>query len=112
MKNRANAENLEKIRARAKAIEEKRPGHKEILQFFAAILTEQCLMKSRVKNGYEDIKKEAVKAKNGNGLPLIDKTKWKIDGETAAILFRKLTELVSKRSTEMAGEVERIKKGH
>ena len=101
---------IERIRARAEALEKKRPGHKEIIEFFSGILIEQCQIKSLVKKRVIDADKEVTKAKNEDGLPLVDKKGWKVDGETAAILFNNLAALISKRNKEAAKEVGRIRK--
>ena len=98
-----------KIKKRVAAMVKERPSHKEVLEFFKDVVTEQYSMKSKVKNAPLDINEEDFKAKIIEGFPLIEKRALTIDIPSATRLFRRLCKVMS-RNKKASDDAERITK--
>lgn len=103
-------EALDRILERIDAMEQKRPSHKEVLEFLKSIVTEQYEAKERIKVEPIDIKEDMVKLKTREGFPLVDKKDLKLDMESGTALFERLCAVVQKRSDKIAGDIRKIKK--
>ena len=105
---RQSPEELARIIERIDAIEEKRPSHKEVLEFLKGIVTEQYEVKEQIKVEPIDIKEDMVKLKIREGFPLVDKKELKLDMESATRLFKRLCNVVRKRNDKIADDVKKI----
>ena len=105
---RQSPEGLDKIIQRIDAIEEKRPSHKELLEFLKGVVREQYEVKEKVRIGPVDMAEDMVKLKIREGFPLADKKDLKLDMESASTLFTKLCAFVEKRNAKVAGEINKI----
>lgn len=105
---RQSPEGLDKIIQRIDAIEEKRPSHKDVLEFLKGIVIEQYEVKEKVRIGPVDMAEDLVKLKTREGFPLTDKKDLKLDMESGSILFGKLCAVVQKRNEKVAGEIKKI----
>ena len=99
---------LDRILERIDAMEQKRPSHKEVLEFLKGIVTEQYEAKEQIKVEPIDIKEDMVKLKTREGFPLVDKKDLKLDMESGTALFKRLCAVVQKRSDEIAGDLKKI----
>jgi FdhE protein len=101
-------EELDKAIRRIKAIEEKRPSHKEMLEFLKCIMTEQYRVKPRIEVEPVNISEEMAKLKLREGSALIDKRELKLDVDSATDLFKRLCKVVQKRSEKTTDDIEKI----
>ena len=107
---RQGPEELDRILERIDAIEQKRPSHKEVLEFLKGIVTEQYEAKEKIKVEPIDIKEDIVKLKIREGFPLVDKKDLKLDMESGTALFKRLCAVVQKRGDEIADDLMKINK--
>ena len=105
---RQSPEELARIIERIDAIEQKRPSHKEVLEFLKGIVTEQYEVKEQIKVEPVDIKEDMVKLKIREGFPLVDKQDLKLDMESGTTLFKRLCAVVQKRSEKIADDLKKI----
>lgn len=105
---RQSPEALDRIIQRIDAIEEKRPSHKEVLEFLKEIVTEQYEVKEQIRVEPVDIKEDMVKLKTREGFPLVDKKDLKLDMESGITLFKRLCAVVQKRSDKIADDLKKI----
>ena len=103
-------EALDRILERIDAIEQKRPSHKEVLEFLKGIVTEQYAAKAQIKVEPIDIKEDMVRLKTREGFPLVDKKDLKLDMEAGTALFKRLCAVVQKRSDEISNDLKKINK--
>ncbi len=101
-------EELDKAIRRIKTIEEKRPSHKEMLEFLKCIMTEQYRIKPRIKVEPVNISEEMAKLKLREGSALIDKKDLKLDVGSATDLFKRLCKVVQKKNEKANDDIERI----
>jgi FdhE protein len=86
----------EKIKNRVKEMVKERPSHKEVLEFYKDVITEQYLALSKIKTSPLEIDKDDAKEKLEQGFPIVEKKAFIIDVPSATRLFRKLCKLLSK----------------
>ena len=99
---------LDRIIKRIDAIQQKRPSHKEVLEFLKGIVTEQYGAKERIRVEPVDMTDDVVKLKIREGFPLIDKKDLNLDMESGAALFKRLCAVVQERNSKAAEDVNRI----
>jgi FdhE protein len=100
---------MEKIKKRAEAMAKERPSHKEVLEFFRDVVTEQQTILSKVKNAPLHINEEDIKEKLLHGFPLIEKRALTLDIPSATRLFKRLCKVMS-RNKKASIDTERITK--
>lgn len=105
---RKKPKELDKVIQRIDAIEEKRPSHKEILEFLKGIIKEQYKVKQKIKIEPVDINEEMAKLKMREGFPLVDKKELKLDIDSATSLYKKLCTVVRKRNKKIDSDIRRI----
>ncbi len=105
---RQSPEELDRIIERIDAIAQKRPSHKEVLEFLKGIVTEQYEVKQQIKVEPIDIKEDMVKLKIREGFPLIDKKDLKLDMDSGTTMFKGLCAVARKRNDKVAGDVKKI----
>jgi FdhE protein len=98
---------VEKIKERVAAMVKERPSHKEVLEFFKDVLTEQYAIRSKVKSIPVEIDEEDAKSKMREGFPLVEKSALTLDVPSATRLFRRLCKILS-RNKKASRDVERI----
>jgi len=86
----------EKIKNRVESLIIERPSHKEILEFYKDVITEQYSALSKVKITPLEIDKDDAKAKIMQGFPLVEKKAFILDIPSATRLFRRLCKILSK----------------
>lgn len=97
----------EKIKKRVAAMVKERPSHKEVLEFFKDVVTEQHTILSKVKNAPLQINEEDIKEKLTQGFPLIEKRALTLDIPSAARLFKRLCKIM-RLNKKAATDAERI----
>jgi FdhE protein len=105
-KKKSNDE-VEKIKKRAAVLVKERPSHKEVLEFFKDVVTEQHTILSKVKNAPLHINEEDIKEKFLKGFPLIEKRALTLDIPSASRLFKRLCKIMS-RNKKAYSDAERI----
>lgn len=87
---------IEKIKNRVKAMVKERPSHKEVLEFYKDLVTEQYSALSKVKTTSIEFDKDDAKEKIIQGFPLVEKKAFILDIPSATRLFRRLCKILSK----------------
>jgi FdhE protein len=100
---------VEKIKKRVAAMVKERPSHKEILEFFKDVATEQYSIRSKVKTAPLDINEEDFKEKIIEGFPLVEKRALTMDIPLATRLFKRLCKLLGSNK-KASHDAERITK--
>jgi FdhE protein len=85
-----------KIKKRTEKLVKERPSHKELLQFYKDIITEQYSALSKVKTVSIEISKADANEKIMQGFPLVEKKAFILDIPSATRLFRRLCKILSK----------------
>lgn len=98
---------VDKIKKRAEAIIKERPSHKEVLEFFKEVMTEQYKIKPKVKTAPLEINEEDMKEKIRQGFPLVEKRALTLDIPLSTRLFRRLCKVLS-RNKKASHDAEQI----
>jgi FdhE protein len=98
---------VEKIKKRAATLIKERPSHKEVLEFFKDVVTDQYSTKSKVKTAPFDINEQDFKTKIIEGFPLVEKRALTLDIPSATRLFKKLCKIMG-RNKKASQDIERI----
>ena len=98
---------VEKIKNRVKAMVKERPSHKEVLEFYKDLVTEQYSALSKIKTTSIEIDKDDAKVKIMQGFPLVEKKALTLDIPSATRLFKRLCKLMS-QNKKGSRDVERI----
>jgi FdhE protein len=98
---------VEKIKKRVEAMAKERPSHKEVLEFFRDVLTEQYAILSKVKTVPVSIDEKDFKTKIVQGFPLIEKRALNLDIPSATRLFKRLCKIMKNRK-KASQDAERI----
>jgi FdhE protein len=106
-KKKKSENGTEKIKKRVAAMVKERPSHKDVLNFFKDIITEQYTILSKVKNAPLQINEEDIKEKLLQGFPLTEKRTLKLDIPSAIRLFKRLCKVMS-HNNKASKDVERI----
>jgi FdhE protein len=106
-KKKKSDDGAEKIKKRVAAMVKERPSHKEVLEFFKDVATEQYGILSKIKITPLEIDKEDFKAKTEQGFPLIEKRALTLDLPSATRLFRRLCKILS-RNKKASTDAEQI----
>jgi len=100
---------VEKIKKRVATMVKERPSHKEVLEFFKDVLTEQYTMKSKFKTAPLEVNKDDFKTKVIEGFPLVEKGALTLDIPSATRLFKRLCKILS-RNKKASHDVELVTK--
>ena len=100
---------LEKIKKRVEVVVKERPSHKEVLEFFKEVMTEQYMVKSKIKTAPVEIDEEDLKARILEGFPLVEKRALTLDIPSATRLFKRLCKILS-RNKKASHDVELVTK--
>jgi len=98
---------LDQVRKRIDTLIEEKPSHKEILEFFKEVMTEQYRMRTSTNPVSIRIDGEKTQALI-EGNPLLDKKELCLDVPSATKLFKKLCGLLS-FNEDNSGDTKRIK---
>lgn len=100
---------IEELEERVKTLVRLKPSHKEILEFYGAILREQ--LKAREKFQPETALTPAQATSQGEGeIPLLQGRDIPIDREAAKKLFRSLCQIAERQNQTLQEGVEKIEK--
>ena len=97
----------EKIKKRVVAMVKERPSHKEVLEFFKDVVSEQYTIRSKVKTSPIEVDEEDFKKKIAEGFPLVEKRALTLDLPSATRLFKRLCKIMS-RNKKASRDIERI----
>ena len=98
---------VEKIKKRAATLIKERPSHKEVLEFYKDVVTEQYSILSKVKTAPIEIAGEDFKEKILQGFPLVEKRALNLDVPSATRLFKRLCKIMS-LNKKASQDIERI----
>ncbi|MDI6764269.1 MAG: formate dehydrogenase accessory protein FdhE [Thermodesulfobacteriota bacterium] len=102
---------LENLKKRIQQLKKKRPGYKEILNFYQKIREEQEEVKPSLKIKSIPLKKEWKDLLAKEGFSLLEKKDFPLDINASLTLFRLLCEIGKKANPRMAEQVEKIEEG-
>ena len=97
----------EKIKKRVAAMAQERPSHKEVLEFFKDVVTEQYKMRSKLKTAHVEVNEEDFKKKGIEGFPLVEKKALTLDLPSATRLFKRLCKIMS-HNKKASRDIEQI----
>jgi FdhE protein len=100
---------LEKLRERIQGIEKKRPGYKQILDFYQKVKEAQDQVKHSLKIDSIRPKKEWKELLAKEGFSLIPKEDFPLDIEASDKLFQDLCQIGKEANSLMAEQVKKIK---
>src|SRR4030042_4022044 len=101
---------LEKLRERIQQIEKKRPGYKEILDFYQKVKEAQDKVKASLKIDPIKLGKEWKDLLGKEGFSLIQKEDFPVDTEVSVKLFQNLWQIGKEANPQMTEQVKKIKK--
>jgi FdhE protein len=100
---------LEKLKNRIEQIKKKRPGYGEILDFYQKVKEAQDQVKTSLKIGPIELKKEWKELLAKEGFSLIQREDFPLDIEVSAKLFQNLCQIGKEANPHMAEQVKKIK---
>jgi FdhE protein len=100
---------LQNLKKKILKIKKKRPGYKEILEFYFNLKKEQEKIKPSLKIESIKIEKEFKDLLSKEGFPLLEKKDFSIDSESSMTLFNSFLKIGKKANPHMSKEVEKIK---
>ena len=99
---------MEKLKKRIQKIKKRRPGYKEILEFYQKLKEEQEKTKASLKVEPILMKKEWKELLKKEGFSLIEKKDFPVDVEASYSLFQSLCEIGKDANPHMAEQVKKI----
>ncbi len=99
---------MEKLKKRIQQLEKKRPGYKEILDFYQKVWEEQEKIKVSLKLQPIHIKKEWRELLTKEGFPILERKDFPIAIEASMTLFESLCQIGKDANPHMAKEVTKI----
>jgi FdhE protein len=99
---------LDKLKKRILQLKKKRPGYKEILNFYQKVREEQEKMKSSLKFEPIRLKKDWKEFLSKEGFSLIQKEDFPLDIEASVKLFQILCQIGKDANPHMAKEVTKV----
>jgi FdhE protein len=99
---------MENLKKRIKQLQKKRPGYKEILNFYQKVKEEQEKTRSSLKIKPLSLKKEWKDLLKKEGFPLIEKKDFPVDIKASIALFHSLCEVGKGANPHMASQVKKI----
>jgi FdhE protein len=101
---------LETLKKRIQQIKKKRPGYKEMLDFYQRVKEEQRKTKSSLTLEPIALKKEWKDLLAKEGFPLLEKKDFPIDIDASLSLFKSLCQIGKDANPHMAEQVNKIEK--
>ncbi|MFB3885493.1 MAG: formate dehydrogenase accessory protein FdhE [Thermodesulfobacteriota bacterium] len=99
---------MEKLKKRIQQLKKKRPGYKEILDFYQKIRDEQEKTKASLKLEPIHLRKEWKALLTKEGFPILEKGDFPVDIEASMTLFHSLCQIGKDANSHMAREAEKI----
>ncbi|MBM4340071.1 MAG: formate dehydrogenase accessory protein FdhE [Deltaproteobacteria bacterium] len=99
---------MENLKKRVKQLKKKRPGYKEILNFYQKIREEQEKIKPSLKIKSIPLKKEWKGLLKREGFPLLEKKDFPLDIKASITLFHSLCEIGKGANPHMTAQVKKI----
>ncbi len=99
---------MEKLKKRIQQLKKKRPGYKEILNFYQKIREEQEKIKVSLKLEPIHLKKEWKELLAKEGFPMLEKKDFPIDIEASCTLFQSLCRIGKDANPYMAEQLRKI----
>jgi FdhE protein len=99
---------LEKLKERIQQIKKKRPGYKEILDFYQKVREAQDKTKASLNIKPIKLRKEWKELLAKEGFSLIQKEDFPLDVEASTALFARLCQIAKEANPHMAEQVEKI----
>jgi len=99
---------LENLKKRVQQLKKKRPGYKEILNFYQKVKEEQEKTRSSLKIKPLSFKKEWKDLLKKEGFPLLEKKDFPLDVKASITLFHSLCEIGKEANPHMAEQVKKI----
>lgn len=99
---------MENLKKRVQQLKKKRPGYKEILNFYQKVREEQEKIKPSLKIKSIPLKKEWKNLLTQEGFPLLEKKDFPLDISASLALFRSLCEIGEKATLRMSEQVNKI----
>jgi FdhE protein len=93
---------------RIKTLCKQKPSHKEVLGFLKKVITAQAKIKSDIKIEDVPFDKEMVQMKFKEGFPLLNKEALNLDVVLAKSLFKKMSQIVSKKVPEDIEQINQV----
>ncbi|MGB9627491.1 MAG: formate dehydrogenase accessory protein FdhE [Thermodesulfobacteriota bacterium] len=101
---------MEDLKKRIQHLKKKRPGYKEILDFFLKVRKAQGKIKPSLKLETLQLKKEWKALLSKEGFPLLEKKDFPIDQDSSLSLFHSLCEIAKGANPTLAKKVGKIEK--
>lgn len=102
---------MEKLKKRIQKITRKRPGYREILDFYQQIRKKQEMVKAAIKIKTPFSTSEWKEVLAQKGFPLLEKKVFPLDMEAMLVLFKSLCQIGREANPYMAVQVEKIEDG-
>ncbi len=99
---------MEKLKERIQQIKKKRPGYREILDFYQKVKEAQANVKSSLKIDPIHLKKEWKELLSKEGFSLIQKEDFPLDIESSVKLFQTLCQIGREANPHMAEQARKI----
>jgi FdhE protein len=99
---------LGNLKKRIEQLKKKRPGYKEILDFYQKVKIEQEKIKSSLRTEPIQLKKEWKDLLKREGFPLIEKRDFPLDIQSSITLFHFLCQVGKEANPHMAEQVRKI----
>ncbi len=99
---------MEKLKERIQQIKKKRPGYREILDFYQKVKEAQANVKSSLKIDPIHLKKEWKELLSKEGFSLIQKEDFPLDIESSVKLFQTLCQIGRETNPHMAEQARKI----
>jgi FdhE protein len=101
---------LENLKKRIQQVKKKRPGYKEILDFYLKIKKAQEKIKPSLKLTPIPLKKELKELLSKEGFPLLEKKDFPIDPDSSTSLFHSLCKIGKQTNPTLAKQIRKIEK--
>jgi len=99
---------LEKLKKRIQQLKKKRPGYKEILDFYLKVKEEQERIKPSLKKDPILLKKGWKELLTKKGFSLIQREDFPLDIETSVTLFKNLSKMSKEANPHMSEQTKKI----
>jgi FdhE protein len=99
---------LEKLKKRIQQLKKKRPGYKEILDFYQKVREEQEKAKASLNIDPIKLKKEWKELLTKEGFPILERKDFQMDFEASTALFQSLCNIGKDANPYMAEQVRKI----
>lgn len=101
---------MEPLRKRIQQVKKKRPGYKEMLDFYQKVREEQEKVRTSLTIEPIQLKKEWKTLLTKEGFPLLERKDFPVDIEASLSLFKSLCQIGKEANPHMAEQVKKIEK--